>query len=570
MQSNFPKSHFKFWSGVVFATALAADCCAQVEIRPLPTAQSVSPNYRRTTDAPDYLGMPEKSNDFVPPGQTERVLDGADLLSWWIQPTSQPLNAGAESIPVDSATLMCLAAQYSGRVQAVRQQVWIAGTQYDQAQTAFDPTLFSKSKFDSKNDPVGNTLLTGGPSRLEQDAWTLETGLRGQLSRGTKYKLGQDLGLANSNSLFFSPNNQGTSRLAAKLEQPLLQGRRIDVNRSLILTTQLESGASQAIYLAAVQKQLSDVATAYWQLYIERANLLQRHRHLERATKIADDLEARGQFDSVKSQILRARAAVANRKAEMTLSVAKIKNIESRIRALLNAPGISDRVGAEIVTIQPLTLEYIHFDPNAELSVALDRRPEIQELRRKIDATDVRLQLAADQTRPQLNLLMESYVAGLQGESDVFGAWNNQFIDGKPGYAGGLEMEMPYRNRAARGRVNQRRYEIAHFENLLRETQANIQSEVEVAIRNSDAAHQAILSRHASLEAVVAEVDYIEDRWRALTGDPRLGQLQLDDLLNAQARLLQEEQALLISMVEYNLSLIEIQRATGAFVQFSE
>jgi outer membrane protein TolC len=69
---------------------------------------------------------------------------------------------------------------------------------------------------------------------------------------------------------------------------------------------------------------------------------------------------------------------------------------------------------------------------------------------------------------------------------------------------------------------------------------------------------------------VVAEVDYIEDRWRALTGDPRLGQLQLDDLLNAQARLLQEEQALLISMVEYNLSLIEIQRATGAFVQFSE
>ncbi|MEQ1902743.1 MAG: TolC family protein [Pirellulaceae bacterium] len=569
MLAVFQKDLLVFWGGMVFTAILCGNCHAQWEIRPLPARYSTGPHAARTTDSSKFLGKPTESNDFVPQVQT-LTIPSHDLLSWWIQPTSQSLNMGADTIPVDVATLMSLAAQYSGRVEAVRQQVWIAGTQVDQARAAFDPALFTNSKFDSKNDPVGNTLTTGGPPRLEQDTWSLETGLRGQSSLGTSYKLSQDLGLGNSNSVFFAPNNQGTSRLAARLEQPLLQGRRIDVNRSLILTAQLETGASEASYLITVQKQLSDVASAYWQLYVERANLLQRQRHLERASKIADDLEARSQFDSVKSQILRARAALATRKAELSLSVAKIKNIESRIRALLNAPGISDRVGSEIVTVQPLALEYIHFDPNAELAVALDRRPEIQELQRKIDAIDVRLQLAADQTRPQMNLLMEGYVAGLQGESDVFGAWNNQFIDGQPGYAGGLEMEMPYRNRAARARVNQRRYEIAQYENLLRETKANIQAEVEVAIRNSEAAYQAILSRQASLEAVVAEVAYTEDRWRALTGDARLGQLQLDDLLNAQARLLQEEQALLVSMVEYNLALIEIQRATGAFVQLSE
>ena len=99
--------------------------------------------------------------------------------------------------------------------------------------------------------------------------------------------------------------------------------------------------------------------------------------------------------------------------------------------------------------------------------------------------------------------------------------------------------------------------------------QAVIRNEVESAIRTLEANRLAVNSRRTSLAAVEAEVAYQEDRWLSLAGDPRLGQLQLDDLLNAHVRLLQEEQTLLAALIEFNVALIEVQRATGNLVRFA-
>ena len=61
----------------------------------------------------------------------------------------------------------------------------------------------------------------------------------------------------------------------------------------------------------------------------------------------------------------------------------------------------------------------------------------------------------------------------------------------------------------------------------------------------------------------------MKDRWEMLGNDPRLGQLQLNDLLDGQDRLLQEEQDLLQALVQYNRSILEVQRATGSLILFA-
>ncbi|MEM9658904.1 MAG: TolC family protein, partial [Planctomycetota bacterium] len=100
----------------------------------------------------------------------------------------------------------------------------------------------------------------------------------------------------------------------------------------------------------------------------------------------------------------------------------------------------------------------------------------------------------------------------------------------------------------------------------LQETMAEVRSEVEIAARNLEAAYQTVVSRRESLRAVAAEAAYLEDRWRRLRSDANLGQLQLDDLLNAQNRLLEEEQTLVRAQAAIGVAIVELQRVTGVLV----
>ena len=528
------------------------------------------------TTSAEVLPTPPPIADFPPlaePQFTARPVSPpavADSQPWWTEGVAIPIRGRAVPLPIDLDQLFLQTVQHSHRVLATAQKVNVQLMRIEQAEGAFDPTLYSDNRFDSTSDPVQNTLTTGGPPRLEDAIVGLDAGLRGQSRGGTQYNLGQRLGHKNSNSLFFTPNDQGSSRLYANMTKPLLRGRKIDVNRSLVLTARFESEAARAEYEEILQAQLFQVANAYWNLYIERSSLLQRQRHLARAMEIADLLRHREGHDVLQSQILRASSAIAIREAEIAQADTRIRNLEAQLRALTNAPELTDNRQAEFLPIQPAQIQPIELDLETECHEALKRRPELASIENKIQAVQVQLRLAEDQKKPTLNLVAEGYLAGLRGESDIPGAWVDQFSTGSPGYAAGLIYERPLRNRAAEATVRQLRFELSQLIHLANEADENVRAEVETAIRNVDAAKQLAQSRQRSLDAIVAEVDFLYDRWKSLGNDPKLGQLQLDELLRAQDRLLQEEQSLLQALVQYNQTLLEVQRSTGALIQFAE
>lgn len=548
--------------GVTLLLASSGSCCAQP-----PEAFPTVP--RGYTFQAAALRPPHATAATEPLSPVANTATRLDASPWWTQYVPTTFRPASQPIPIDLDHLFALTIVHSGRVQAVAQTPWVSQMQAQQAQAVFDPTLYNNTRFDSTSDPVGSVLTTGGPPRLEDNTLGGEMGVRGTRENGSVYGIGQRMGFKNSNSTFFTPNDQGTTRLFANFTQPLLRGRNIDVNRTLILTAQFDTQVAQAAYQEAIQKQLFQVAETYWSLYIERASLLQRKRHLGRATQIAEKLAVREIHDGASSQILRARAAVTNRAAELVQVEARIRNLESSLRSLINAPELIGDRNAEFLPMQAATIQPITFDLEAEVANGLQRRPEVAEVHSKLGAAQSRLTLARDQVKPTLDLVAEGYVAGLQGDSSIAGAFVDQFSKGRPGYAAGLVYEVPYRRRAANAVASQRQYEITQLQHLLREIQENIRTEVEIAIRNVHATQHAALGRQASLAAVVAEVDYLQDRWLTLGNDPRLGQIQLSELLNSQDRLLQEEQNLLQALVQYNRSVLEVQRATGQLIRFA-
>ncbi|GAB5406546.1 MAG: TolC family protein [Aureliella sp.] len=503
-------------------------------------------------------------------GYPDSEFQGQTWQPWWNPATATPLMASLGVVRVELAELMQLAAQNSNRVLAVAQTPWIRGEEYLVAQAALDPSLYMQTRYDDTSDPVGDTLTTGGPDRLFENRWGMEAGVRGTTKSGATYSVGQQLGHLNSNSQFISPNDQGSARLGASVSQPLLRNARIDINRSLILTTRLETDAAQASYLTALVEQLQRVSEAYWRLYSLRATLLQRQEHLHRAQQVAETLLARKSLDSSRNQVLRATAAIASREAAVARIEAAISNTENLLRTLINTQGISDQSGIEIIPMQAAQLEIPAFDVTKEVAAALQRRPELSRLHKQLDAAQVQYRLAQNQTKPELNLIVEGYVAGLQGRSDVSGAWVDQFTASRPGYAGGLEFEVPYRNRAAQAQLRVQAFEVRRIENLLAEQRTNIRAEVENSIRSLEAARREVQIRRRGLAAVREELVYQRQRWEKLQGDPRVGQFQLDELLGTQDRLFQEEQALLQALTDLNSALIDVQVSTGALVKFSQ
>jgi outer membrane protein TolC len=415
---------------------------------------------------------------------------------------------------------------------------------------------------------VSDTLTTGGPPRLNEHRWSFDGGLRQKLPAGATTAISQQLGHTNSNSLFFVPNNQGAARLALNLTQPLLRGAGTDYNRSLVVLAQLDLRQANDEFRRELQEHLLATLESYWGLYAERAGLVQRQRSLERVAKLAAELEARMVMDATASQIVRVRAAMARRKADLIRNQTAIRNIESTLFRLTNLPLLAE--GAEVVPQESPLVAPPQIDLRRAIEQALRHRPEVDAGFQEVRAANVRLNVAKQDLLPYLNLVVETYLAGLEGDSDVGAAWVDQFGKGAPSYTAGLTFDMPLGNRGPRARHAQMRLALAQATHALRDTLATVVSEVDIAVREVETSFAEALAKAHSVAAARAELDHLEARWDLLGGDEGLASLALEDLLQAHERLLNEELSLAQSLAAHSVAVLALRRATGVFLEVQQ
>ena len=198
-----------------------------------------------------------------------------------------------------------------------------------------------------------------------------------------------------------------------------------------------------------------------------------------------------------------------------------MRNAESKIRTLINAPGLQVYPMPELIPIQIPPEDQFPANPENYISEALTNRPEMRMLAAQLRAADVRTQQARNETLPSLDIVMETYVSGLEGNSKVGQAFVEQFSQGAPSYGVGLEFSTPLGNRAAHSRLQQRLLDKARILHVMEDQADRIRTEVEIAARNVETAYQTILARSASLKAVRAELEYLTERWRRLRGGPQ-------------------------------------------------
>ena len=212
-------------------------------------------------------------------------------------------------------------------------------------------------------------------------------------------------------------------------------------------------------------------------------------------------LDQRRGLDTRAGQIARAKSAVDARAAELIRSDLEIRNAESRVRALVNDPdlGLADQF--ELLPSEYPMTNSVPLNMVDSVATAMQNRPELQQAMKEIRGSAVRLGMARNELLPALDLVLESYVAGLRGDARYLESIGDQFSEGAPSYTAGLKFDLPWKNRAARSRELQRRIELRRMESQLEATLDTLRFEVEVAVREVEVTYREFVARSNSVSA---------------------------------------------------------------------
>ncbi|TWU59987.1 Outer membrane efflux protein [Rubripirellula tenax] len=486
---------------------------------------------------------------------------------WWNQSITSTLQPEATSKPVDIESLLIRTLEHSAQVKVFSDLPLIRQTAITEACASFDWSAFMNTRWDDTSDPVGNTLTTGGASRYNNNQWTATGGVARRNTYGGRFEAAQDLGFQNTNSTFFQPNDQGTSRIRLSYVQPLMRGRGQVYNNSLVVLAKIDTSVANDEFSRQLQSHLLEVTRAYWALYLERVSLIQKRRLLEMGVEIAANLEARSSVDVVGSQLVRVNAAVANRRAELVRAEMAVRNSQDRIQALVNDPEFALALNLEMIPTHMPIQDVESLEIGDVLTTALQMRPEVNQAIKQVKAACIRLGMSRNELMPQFDFIAETYVAGLRGRSDLGGAWADQFSEGTPSYALGLAYEMPIGNRAARARLTRRTLEVRQLQNQFRATVETLLMETKVAAREVRTSERDSVAKYVSMMAAANRLDNVVERWAHLPGVDQSVGLYLEDVLDAQSQLTVAEFEFAKAQTTYNLSLMNLKRATGTLLQ---
>jgi outer membrane protein TolC len=498
---------------------------------------------------------------------------------WWAEGVASHLHEGQDKLTASQGDLFKQALEHSTQVRVFADLPLIRETGIREARGMFNPELTMSGRYRDDDQPVGSTLQTGGPSRFREDAWTSELGVRKKFETGTEMQVRQSLGRTSNNSVFFSPQDQGRSQLSLTLVQPLLRGAGLQYNQSVIEVSRLDARIGASEFLRQTESHLLEISRSYWALYLARAFYVEKMRLARETEALVKELESRKDLDAAQSQILRARSAFAARDADTIRAALSVRNAEARIKAMVNAPEYAGSF--ELIPAEDPVFAGAIPETHSVVNTALHSRPEIQQGMDQLRSSIIRERMQRKELLPQLNLVLEGSLNGLEGQNRVGQSYANQFNQGSPSYGAGVVFSIPLGNDAAKARYDRRQIEVRQQVEQLHTTIETVLLEARIAQRELTVAQRDIRAKFAASESAAAELKSLVERKGLEAGlgaggnDPGAANNQtpanasdyLERLLSSQERHSIAREEFLRSLAVFNVAFVNLERAKGTLLR---
>lgn len=493
-----------------------------------------------------------------------------DFAPWWIRGQRNTIGEKnpAQSITVDDLYVRAL--RHSSQVRVFSELPLIRETGLQEAKGAFDTNAFLQGKFERTNDPVGNTLTTGGASRFRQDEWSFEAGAKKRFITGTEVTVSQQLSRTDNNSIFFVPNPQSQATLALSVVQPLLKGAGVGYNRSILQIAKLDSEIAMHEFVRQSESHLLEITRTYWALYAARVTYLQKARLVNETARVTDELRARQKLDAGQTQLFRAESALASRRSDLVRAEAAVRNAQDRLRALTSDPELLNQINTELIPRDRLVLTATGFDAESAAHTALQMRPEISQAFLQLRAATIRERMQRNEIMPELNLVLQGSLGGLD-DGEFGGAYGRQYNTGSPAWGAGLVFSFPLENNQARARLERRRLELRQQIDQLRTTIDTILLEVKISAREVATAYRETQAKYAAVHAFTEDIETLQARrsLQAINDENVMGTF-LSTLLDSQDRRAIAEEEFIRAAANYQIAIVNLERAKGRLLTYSD
>ena len=337
------------------------------------------------------------------------------------QPPSQGPVSDVRRLTVEDAVRIALENNLGVRIARIDPQ--IQDLSVAQARAAWSPTFTSTLQSASTDSPSNSFLSGAQGSKTSDDRLTTNVGVEQALPWGGRYSVGWDGARSTTTNLFSNFSPQVRSSLALTYRQPLLRGFSIDSARQQLLVSQKNRDISDLTLRQTIALTSRAVRHAYWDLAYAIASLGVQRQSLDLARESLRNTRARIEIGTTAPvDEVEAEAEVAQREEAVILGEAQIATAEDALRTLVYDPAAAD---FWTLTIEPADLPPFvpsRVDVDTATGNALERRSDLRQSRKNLEAAEVNLRYARNQTLPDVTASVDYGLTGLGGSQFVRGA----------------------------------------------------------------------------------------------------------------------------------------------------
>lgn len=337
-----------------------------------------------------------------------------------------PLPAAAQAPQVRRLTAddaVRLALEHNLGLQAARVDPRVQDLNVAAARGAWAPTFTSTLQSASTNSP-NNSFLSGAPGDSISDARVnTNVGLAQSLRWGGSYSVGWDAVRSTTTNVFSNFSPQLRSSLALSYRQPLLRGFGIDNARQQLLVSEKNREIADIGVRQSVAATTRAVRNAYSDLVYAIASLDVARQSLDLARESLRNTRSRVEIGTTPPiDIVEAEAEEATREEASILAEARIETAEDALRALIYDPDEPDFWSIRIEPADVPPFQPAAVDVDAIVRGALERRTDLQQARRTLEANDIAIRFFRNETLPDVSAEFDYGLTGLGGTQLIRGA----------------------------------------------------------------------------------------------------------------------------------------------------
>ena len=438
------------------------------------------------------------------------------------------------------------------------------------ARGAWSPTITSAVLATSADTP-NNSFLSGAQGTKTSDArFSTNAGITQLLPWGGSYSVGWDGVRSTTTNLFSNFSPQLRSSLALNIRQPLLRGFSIDSNRQQLLVSQKNREIADVTLRQEVTATTRTVRHAYWDLAYAIASLDVQRQSLDLAQQSLRNTRARVEIGTTPPiDVVEAEAEVATREEAVILAEAQIESAQDTLRALMYNPASPD---FWTIRIQPEELPPFQatvVDTDAAVRNALERRTDLQQTQRTLEATDVNLRFFRNQTLPEVTASLDYGLTGLGGTQFVRGAGfpgpvigqsersfgsvlGDLFRNDFPSWTAALNVSYPLGASQPEANLSRARLQYSQGQARLRDQQLQVTTQVRLAARQVQTNQRRVETTRVSRELSERRLDAEERKLAAGTTTSFF-------VFQAQRDLSQARNNELRAILDYHRSIVDLQ-----------